>query len=182
MPNSVNLSKSQLTAIILEAINAGAEAMALQLDADDAAKEVSTLVNTEGGSLIEHIASTAMTRYGQKNPSAEDKLPQYKEQFGEDFEVGFELDMFPQLDDHSYCHDICPRFAFKVDDQFYMLFTDYEDPDDREHDTTRYAILTATDHGDENNPDIVTDNVEPLFECEQASDITEQLNTMLNKA
>jgi len=64
MANTLNLSKSQVETIVLEAIQAGADAMAHQLDADDVAKEVNKLVKSEGESLIDKITSSTMSRYG----------------------------------------------------------------------------------------------------------------------
>ena len=107
---------------------AGAEAIIHQLDADDVAKEVNKLVNTEGEGLIDNVTSSTMSRYGNAR-AASQPLPQYKEQFG-DFNLGFDLSDFPELVDNSYRHDCCPRFSFRVGEQHYMLYTDYKAKED----------------------------------------------------
>ncbi len=39
---------------------------------------------------------------------------QYKQEFGEDFELGFELGDFPCLEDKSWKDEACPSFMFKL--------------------------------------------------------------------
>jgi DNA-binding NarL/FixJ family response regulator len=63
---AINLTKSQIETIVLEAIQAGATALAQQVDVEHVAKEVSTLMKTEGENLIQSISLSAMQRYGNK--------------------------------------------------------------------------------------------------------------------
>ena len=65
------LSKSQIETIVLEAIQAGATAIAQQLDVDNVAKEVSTLMKTEGELLIQSVVSTTYNRYRQNKETKE---------------------------------------------------------------------------------------------------------------
>ncbi|APD91968.1 hypothetical protein BM525_18980 (plasmid) [Alteromonas mediterranea] len=63
---TVNLSKSQIETIVLEAIQEGATALAEHLDAENVAKEVQAMVRERGEELIQSISSSAMKRYSQK--------------------------------------------------------------------------------------------------------------------
>lgn len=63
---TVNLSKSQIETIVLEAIQEGATALAENLDAENVAKEVQAMVRERGEELIQSISSSAMKRYSQK--------------------------------------------------------------------------------------------------------------------
>tara|TARA_B100002003_G_C14134781_1_gene545678 strand:+ start:2249 stop:2449 length:201 start_codon:yes stop_codon:yes gene_type:complete len=63
---AINLTKSQIETIVLEAIQVGATALAQQVDVEHVAKEVSTLMKTEGENLIQSISLSAMQRYGNK--------------------------------------------------------------------------------------------------------------------
>ena len=63
---AINLTKSQIETIALEAIQVGATALAQQVDVEHVAKEVSTLIKTEGENLIQSISLSAMQRYGNK--------------------------------------------------------------------------------------------------------------------
>ena len=63
---TVNLSKSQIETIVLEAIQEGATAFAEHLDAENVAKEVQAMVKERGEELIQSISSSAMKRYSQK--------------------------------------------------------------------------------------------------------------------
>jgi hypothetical protein len=59
----ITICKSQVETIVLEAIQAGATAMAQQLDAKNVSKEVSSLMKTDGESIIQSVASSSMARY-----------------------------------------------------------------------------------------------------------------------
>ncbi|WP_259399165.1 hypothetical protein [Pseudoalteromonas sp. SG43-7] len=45
----------------------------------------------------------------------------YKQEFGQDFDLGFDLKEHPYLIDKSWHNDLCPNFYFKVDEQYYVL-------------------------------------------------------------
>lgn len=40
-------------------------------------------------------------------------MDEYKQEFGESFQLGFELSHFPFLKDKSWHNDVCPSFMFK---------------------------------------------------------------------
>lgn len=61
----ITLSKSQIETIVLEAIQAGATAMAEQLDVENVSKNVCSLMKVDGENLISSIAASSMRRYGQ---------------------------------------------------------------------------------------------------------------------
>ena len=63
----ITISKSQVETIVLEAIQAGATAIAQQLGAENVAKEVSTLMQTDGENLIQFVTSSSINRYSQNN-------------------------------------------------------------------------------------------------------------------
>mgnify|MGYP006091682629 CR=1 FL=1 len=63
----ITICKSQVETIVLEAIQAGATAMAQQIDAENVAKEVNTLMQTYGESLIHSVTSSSMKRYSQNS-------------------------------------------------------------------------------------------------------------------
>ncbi len=59
----MDLSRSQIETIVLDALQQGATAMAEQLDADNVAKAVNTLIRAEGDTLIDRITDAAVQRY-----------------------------------------------------------------------------------------------------------------------
>lgn len=61
----ITLSRSQIETIVLEAIQVGATAIAQQLDVENVAKEVSTLMKTDGENLIQYVTSSSINRYSQ---------------------------------------------------------------------------------------------------------------------
>jgi hypothetical protein len=63
---AINVTKSQIETIVLEAIQAGAIAIGEQLDIEDLGKKVSELMKVEGENLIQLISSSAMQRYSNK--------------------------------------------------------------------------------------------------------------------
>lgn len=92
-------------------------------------------------------------------------MHQYKQEFGEGFELGFELSRFPYLKDKSWHNDVCPSFIFKLmfkvkvssdysglelnksqeSEQYLVLWADYLNVDDRENPgSSRYTVITAT--------------------------------------
>jgi hypothetical protein len=63
----ITITKSQVETIVMEAIQAGATAMAQQLDPLNVSKEVCNLMETDGENIIQSIASSSMTRYSRNN-------------------------------------------------------------------------------------------------------------------
>ncbi len=127
---------------------------------------------------------------------------QYKQEFGEDFELGFELNNFRFLKDKSWHNDVCPSFMFKAkidsnssglnqcpqsqnqqDDQYLVLWVDYKNEDDRENTgSSRYTVITATatrfsasewDIEINHDSDSVT-----VFESEDPAALTQYLSTL----
>lgn len=49
----------------------------------------------------------------------------YKQEFCQDFDLGFDLNDHPYLIDKSWHNDLCPSFYFKVGEQYYVLWVDY---------------------------------------------------------
>lgn len=82
----------------------------------------------------------------------------YKSYFGNDFEIGIELNHLPvKLIDRSYSNDICPSFYFQIANNFYLLWVDYKNKEDREdQDSSRYTITKAINEGDDINIEIST--------------------------
>jgi hypothetical protein len=105
---------------------------------------------------------------------------QYKQEFGENFELGFELSDYPFLIDKSWHNDACPSFMFKAkidsdssgledSSQYLVLWVDYPNKEERENTTTsRYSIVTATNLGSQHEPEIYHDEHSfTLFETEE---------------
>lgn len=46
----------------------------------------------------------------------------YKQEFGQNFDLGFNLENHPYLIDKSWHNDLCPSFYFKADEQYYVLW------------------------------------------------------------
>jgi|GEM_PF-1645385 len=112
---------------------------------------------------------------------------QYKQEFGEGFELGFELSDFPFLEDKSWKDEACPSFMFKLSsglghaysdsgftddglsgagdsgskyslEQYLVLWSDYPNSEERENTrTSRYSIVTATNLGSRHEPEIYHD-------------------------
>lgn len=122
---------------------------------------------------------------------------QYKQEFGEGFELGFELNNFPFLQDKSWHNDVCPSFMFKAkkdssssgltqrqqDEQYLVLWVDYENEDARENTgSSRYTVISATatrfsasewDVEINHDADSVT-----VFESEDSQALTQYLSTL----
>ena len=96
----------------------------------------------------------------------------YKKAFGANFNLGFNLGDFPQLHDKSYHNDVCPCFWYIKNGQYFVLWVDFENPDDRESDSKRYTIITAENFGDNYNPEISlsADSIE-IFSTENQSEL-----------
>ncbi|WP_394390565.1 hypothetical protein [Shewanella woodyi] len=119
---------------------------------------------------------------------------QYRQEFGEDFELGFELGHFPFLQDKSWHNDVCPSFMFKgkvepnipvsnqclQDEQYLVLWVDFPHEDDRENTTSsRYSIVTATNLGSLHEPEIYHDEHSfTLFKSESSKALTQYLSAL----
>lgn len=110
---------------------------------------------------------------------ANETLAQYQEEFGSNFDLGFDLNEYPDLVDKSYRHDVAPSFYFNVDGQYFTLWVDYLEPTEREYsEAKRYTILKAYNDG-ENGINIVNESVPAVFETESVDKLKDKLNEML---
>lgn len=101
----------------------------------------------------------------------------YKNEFGADFDLGFNLSDYPYLKDKSWHNDVSPSFYFSIGQQYYVLWVDHADPTEREDSNGRYLIQEATNEGDEIHPEIYSSDGDIVFESEQL----ENLNHFLDK-
>lgn len=99
----------------------------------------------------------------------------YEKEFGLNFDLGFDLKDYPYLIDKSWHNDLCPSFYFKVLEQFYVLWVDYADIDQREENTPRYLIIEAINEGSNEEPEIYAGNEKMIFECENYIDLKHYL-------
>ena len=102
----------------------------------------------------------------------------FKEAFGDDFQLGFDLKNYPQLKDNSYHNDTSPNFWFRTPLQYFTLWIDYSDRSNRENENMRYSIITAENFGDEDYPEISSSNGNIVFECELPSEIIDYLDNL----
>ncbi|ABV39106.1 conserved hypothetical protein [Shewanella sediminis HAW-EB3] len=125
---------------------------------------------------------------------------QYKQEFGDGFELGFELGNFPHLEDKSWKDEACPSFMFKLKsglghagfstedakprhnslEEYLVLWVDYPNSEERENTTTsRYSIVTATNLGSLHEPEIYHDEHSfTLFETEESEALTQYLSDL----
>jgi hypothetical protein len=104
----------------------------------------------------------------------------YKQKFGQNFDLGFDLKNHPYLIDKSWHNDQCPSLYFKVGEQYYVLWVDYADIEQREEETTRYVIVEAINEGANEEPEVYAGDGEVLFECEDYSDLKLFLDSLLS--
>lgn len=95
----------------------------------------------------------------------------YKQAFGQDFDLGFDLTNHPYLIDKSWHNDLCPSFYFKVGEQYYVLWVDYADVEQREENTPRYAIVEAFNEGNDEEPEVYVGDGTVTFESEDYSEL-----------
>ena len=91
----------------------------------------------------------------------------YKTEFGFDFDLGFDLSTHPYLNDKSYRNDDCPSFYFCNNNQYYILWIDFFDKNNRENkDALRYTIQCAENEGNSHEPEVYANNGDVVFENE----------------
>ncbi|MAJ41182.1 MAG: hypothetical protein CMK62_14040 [Pseudoalteromonadaceae bacterium] len=105
----------------------------------------------------------------------------YKQEFGQNFDLGFDLKNHPYLIDKSWHNDLCPSFYFKVGEQHYVLWVDYADIEQREEETLRYLIVEAVNEGSNQEPEIYAGTITITFECEDYSDLKLFLATITTR-
>jgi len=104
----------------------------------------------------------------------------YKQKFGQNFDLSFDLKNHPYLIDKSWHNDQCPSFYFKVGEQYYVLWVDYADVEQREEDTPRYVIIDAINEGTNEEPEVYAGNGEVLFESEDYAGLKRFLDALLD--
>jgi hypothetical protein len=102
----------------------------------------------------------------------------YKNEFGADFDLGFNLSDYPYLKDKSWHNDVSPSFYFSIGPKYYVLWVDHADPAAREDSNSRYLIQEATNEGDEINPEIYCSSGNIVFEGEQFIDVSNCLRNL----
>ncbi|MFG1487811.1 hypothetical protein ABMA58_01005 [Oceanospirillum sp. HFRX-1_2] len=67
----------------------------------------------------------------------------------------YSSDLPVKLIDNSYGNDICPSYYFRIGDQFYQLWIDYLNKEDRENpESLRFSLHEAENLGDAECPEI----------------------------
>ncbi len=97
---------------------------------------------------------------------------QFQDEFGRDFDLGFDLSDFPFLHDKSWNDDDCPSFLFHCESriklgEYLVLWVNPVKKEARLNDFPRYIVRTAKNVGTDNLPEIVHDETtEVVFESE----------------
>ncbi|MDC9565693.1 MULTISPECIES: hypothetical protein [unclassified Pseudoalteromonas] len=99
----------------------------------------------------------------------------YKQEFGQNFDLGFSLKKHPYLIDKSWHNDQCPSFYFIENEKYYVLWVDYAEEEQREEDTSRYIIVEAINEGDNEVPEVYAGEGKIAFECEVITELEEWL-------
>ncbi|MBG9996821.1 hypothetical protein I6F50_17365 [Pseudoalteromonas sp. NZS127_1] len=102
----------------------------------------------------------------------------YKQEFNENFDIGFNLEDHPYLVDKSWHNDQCPSFYFRVGEQFYVLWIDYADVKQRQEDTPRYVIVEAINEGTDEEPEIYASSGDIIFGSQIYSELKLFLNSL----
>ena len=88
----------------------------------------------------------------------------FKQEFGQNFNIGFDLSLHPWLIDKSWHNDVSPSFYFKAQTGYMVLWVDYEDSEQREDsEQARYVMMTAINSGTDESPDIHHDEDSTLI-------------------
>ncbi|WP_017218305.1 hypothetical protein [Pseudoalteromonas sp. NJ631] len=88
----------------------------------------------------------------------------YKQEFGQDFDLGVDLKEHPYLIDNSWHNYLCPSFYFKVDEHYYFLWVDYAEEEQKEENTTRYTVIEANNEGSAEEPEIYNSTSAKILE------------------
>jgi len=102
----------------------------------------------------------------------------YKNEFGSNFDLGFNLSDHPYLNDKSWHNDVSPSFYFNAGAQYYVLWVDYADPNKREESNERFLIQEAENEGDTESPEIYSSSGNIIFKSEQFKDAREFLKKL----
>jgi hypothetical protein len=116
---------------------------------------------------------------GYRHKTQELKMALYKREFGEEFNLGFDLADFPWLKDKSWHNDVSPSFTFKAGTQYLVLWVDHEEPDSRELEQERYLVMTAINEGTETEAEIYTgEDSEVVLATESPSELITYLKQL----
>ncbi|QFU21273.1 hypothetical protein FM038_003340 [Shewanella eurypsychrophilus] len=104
----------------------------------------------------------------------------YKQEFGQNFNLGFDLSQYPWLVDKSWHNDVSPSFYFKTSTGYMVLWVDYEDPVQREDSVQkRYVVMTTANSGTDEFPDIHhNEDSEVILETESPTELITYLNQL----
>jgi hypothetical protein len=106
----------------------------------------------------------------------------YKNEFGIDFDLGFDLSDYPYLNDKSWHNDASPSFYFNVGSLYYVLWVDYSEPSKREDSNCRYLIQEAINEGSENDPEVYSSDGDIIFESENAKELSQFANALFTNS
>ncbi|MCL1067452.1 hypothetical protein L2735_11630 [Shewanella olleyana] len=102
----------------------------------------------------------------------------YQQEFGQHFNLGFDLSKYPWLVDKSWHNDVSPSFYFKTQTGYMVLWVDYEDSNQREDSSLeRYVVMTAVNSGTDGSPEIHHDEESSVI---FSSNMTEDCLTFLS--
>ena len=101
----------------------------------------------------------------------------YKQEFGQNFDLGFSLKKHPYLIDKSWHNDQCPSFYFIENEKYYVLWVDYAEEEQREEDTFRYVIVEAINEGSDEEPEVYAGGGKIAFQCEVFTELEEWLKS-----
>lgn len=76
---------------------------------------------------------------------------EYQSQFNGDFELGFDIDNFPFLEDQSWRNDACPSFVWRHGHKCYLMWIDHEEASHRDFPQNKRYLIVAyneADYGD----------------------------------
>lgn len=98
----------------------------------------------------------------------------YQQEFGPDFDLGFDIAVFPFLEDLSFHLDECPSFVFHAlapnEKEYLLLWVEHKDVSKRNCNFPRYSVLTAVNFGSQEVPEIAHDeNSKILFSSEDVN-------------
>lgn len=97
----------------------------------------------------------------------------YKKEFGDNFELGFDLGELSMLVDKSWHNDMSPSFYFKKGNDYFVLWVDYKNPAQRETvGGYRYTIQEAKNYGTDTEPEVYAEDGEIIAEFEEVINAT----------
>jgi hypothetical protein len=106
----------------------------------------------------------------------------YQKAFGNDFDLGINLEDYLFLIDKSYANDMCPSFYFKLNNTYYILWVDHAAVAMREDESnSRYTVCEAENLGDDKSPELQTASDKTPIEIELVGDMIIYLKMIKEK-